>query len=130
MYNAGQGDGKMYVRWKRRKLRKGLGRKREEDAGHARSAVLVESHRVNGQPRQKFVAHLGSIHERFIGTPLHHRLFWIDVHAKFKRLELDHDQRVAIEQAVERVVPRNNDDGSESEALRELEQKIKGALPR
>ena len=59
----------MYVRWKRRKLRKGLGRKREEDAGYARSAVLVESHRVKGQPRQKFVAHLGYVKERLIAEP-------------------------------------------------------------
>ena len=120
----------MYVRWKRRKLRKGLGRKREEDAGYARSAVLVESHRVKGQPRQKFVAHLGSIRERFMGEAFHHGLFWRDVQASLGRLDLDHDEHVEIEKAIEKVVPRNYDDGSASEALRELEQKIKGALPR
>ena len=30
-------------------------------SGHAISAVLVESRRVNGSPRQRFVAHLGTV---------------------------------------------------------------------
>ena len=52
----------MYVRWLKRDLtrttrihgRFGIG-------GHALSAVLVESRRVAGKPRQRFVAHLGTI---------------------------------------------------------------------
>jgi len=120
----------MFVRWKRRRLKKKIGRKGNEDAGYTRSAVLVKSHRVNGEPRQKFVAHLGYVKERLIDQPHIQSWFWRGITSKLDQLDLDLDQRVAIEQAIERVVPRDGDDGTASKALRELEQTIERALPR
>jgi hypothetical protein len=51
----------MYVRWKKRSMtRTDRYRGRCRIGAHALAAVLVESRRVNGSPRQRF-AHLGTV---------------------------------------------------------------------
>jgi hypothetical protein len=47
-------------------------------------AVLVESVRIDGKPRQKHIAFLGSIASNSLGKP--GPRFWYDVTAKLKRL--------------------------------------------
>jgi hypothetical protein len=52
----------MYVRWLKRELtRTTRFHGRHSKRGHALSAVLVESRRVAGSPRQRFVAHLATL---------------------------------------------------------------------
>ena len=50
----------------------------------AGQAVLVESVRVDGKPRQKHIAFLGSIASDRLGNPGPH--FWFHVTSKLKRL--------------------------------------------
>ncbi len=52
----------MYVRWRKRELtRTTRSHGRFAIGGHALSVVLVESRRVAGRPRQRFVAHLATL---------------------------------------------------------------------
>jgi hypothetical protein len=61
----------MYVRWKRRPLRRdGWPDYVEASLGEQRLyAQLVESRRVDGKPRQRVVKHLGGIRERLATRP-------------------------------------------------------------
>jgi hypothetical protein len=94
----------VFVRWKRRPLR----RRRESSPPdeHALSAVLVESHRVDGRPRQRVVRYLATIKEGQIADPLSTDRFWRDVDKGLAELELDDDQRRAFETRLEATVPR------------------------
>ena len=81
-------------------------------------AVLVESARVNGKPRQRHVAYLGSYHDDprdFIplhwrnGPDLHYRVWWWHrMTAKLDALGnvIPADQRPRIEAALAKKVPR------------------------
>jgi hypothetical protein len=52
----------MYVRWKKRPLTRTQRCQGSHQTGaHALTGVVVESRRVNGRPRQRFVAYLGTI---------------------------------------------------------------------
>ena len=110
----------MYVRWLKRDLtrttrihgRFGIG-------GHALSAVLVESRRVAGKPRQRFVAHLGTIRvwDTMMGkgdVPIagggraHHvdaRGFWDSVSRKLDVIERAFDRDI-VEAGIAARVPR------------------------
>src|SRR6185369_4355120 len=72
---------------------------------HTLSAVLVESVRVNGAPRQKIVGYLGSIGERRTAMYFHQRDFWDRVKSALDGLELTKSQRRAIEAQLKVRVP-------------------------
>jgi len=104
----------MYVRWKKRmRTRQGV-----PTGMYALTAVLVEGVRVNGKPRQRFVAYLGTIWG--IVTAVHgHRLrFWKRVDANLDRLTEPVD-RERTEAKLAEVVPRPTAE-SQAEALRRL----------
>jgi hypothetical protein len=108
----------MYVRWKKRQMtrtRRSTGRFRL--GAHALTGVLVESRRVNGSPRQRFVAYLGTIRvsengkgEVTIGPGGRARqaeiiAFWDRVSRKLDTIAEPYD-RDAVEAMVAARVPR------------------------
>lgn len=107
----------MYVRWKKRPLtRTGRFRGRCLIGAHALSAVLVESQRVNGSPRQRFVAHLGTVRvwengrgqvEIGTGRALHSEVmgFWGRVCRSLDGVE-EHFDRDVVEAMIGATVPR------------------------
>jgi hypothetical protein len=94
----------MFARWKRRRLRRLKPWSPPDDS--ALHAVLVESHRVDGRPRQRVVRHLGTIRERELGKPLSVDRFWRDVDGRLAALGLDDGRRRAVEATLARRVPR------------------------
>jgi hypothetical protein len=111
----------MYVRWKKRQMtRTGRCRGWNQIGAHALTAVLVESRRVNGSPRQRFIAHLGTIRvweqgrgEVAIGTG--GQAWWAEIIAFWDRLSRKLDaleeppDRDAVEAMVSANVPRPDD---------------------
>ncbi len=96
----------MYVRWQSR------GRVRRRKSSPLLTAVLVESRRVNGSPRQRVVAYLGGIREAYVDERERaHRAFWRGVDDRLDELELDPETRARVEASVEsrvrRVTPEN-----------------------
>ena len=93
----------MYVRWQRKK------RVDRNKWGRLLCAVLVESRRVDGEPRQRTVAYLGGIREgcveRFLG---HHACFWRDVTQRLDHLgdDLAPAEREKVEEALAKRVRR------------------------
>jgi hypothetical protein len=86
----------MFVRWQRyRSQARNSWCARARDSRSRLKAILVESARVDGNPRQKHVAFLGSIESDGLGKPADRGMlrFWSDVTAKLKRL----GNRVALE---------------------------------
>ena len=78
--------------------------------GTTHYAVLVKSERVNGKPRQKFVAHVGSFNESNAYFYRHSRDAYIDFWWQIKRrldvLGLAGDMRAKVEQQLAVKVPR------------------------
>jgi hypothetical protein len=102
------GRGK-YVRYKRGKLQ----HTRQRADGSADqdvrwTAVIVESVRVNGKPRQRHVAWLASITKSLIEVDHRRRYFWDAVYERLDRLGnlISIDERRHIEAAVALKVPR------------------------
>ena len=90
----------MYVKWQRRTRKRG-GR------SPLLTAVLVESRRVDGKPRQNHVAYLASIRERSIGErESAHDRFWANVDVRLDELDLDAETRANIEARILERVPR------------------------
>jgi hypothetical protein len=87
----------MFIRWKRRRLR------RRNDV--ALVAVLVQSLRVHGVPRQRIVRYLGSIPSRERVTAAAVQAFWQRVAVQLTALALDPVTRQALEHQLARVVP-------------------------
>jgi hypothetical protein len=86
----------MFVRWQRRKQGK----------GERWVAVLVESERVDGTPRQRHVAFLGSILDRHIQYPKRRQHFWEGVRSKMETLpNLQMRDRRAIERRIAEKIP-------------------------
>ena len=70
-------------------------------------AVLVESHRVDGKPRQRVAAYLAGIRERFVGEREDkHDKFWRSVDAHLDALPLDAETRAEIEASVAKRAAR------------------------
>jgi len=111
----------VYVRWKRRRLKKANSYNPDP---HLLAASLVESRRVDGEPRQRTVAYLGSIGERFIELPWERGRFWRQVGLRLDALDLPQAERGAIEEAVARVVARPTPD-EEQEAKREMGERLR-----
>jgi hypothetical protein len=87
----------MFLRWKRRPLRR--------TADTAWDAVLVQSVRVAGTPRQR-TRYLGSIRMRYRTAPAHRQAFWAAVERRLAPLALELTTRQAIEAQLTREVPR------------------------
>jgi hypothetical protein len=95
----------MFVRWKRRRLRRPRIWSPPDDS--ALYAVLVESRRVAGRPRQRVVRHLGAIHAGDVARhPMAVDRFWRDVDGRLAELGLGDAERRALEATVARRVPR------------------------
>ncbi len=96
----------MFVRWKKR-------RSTDRAFWHAKHgsvthyAVLVESVRVDGQPRQRFVAHLTSYNE---GDNRNAEMkpvdFWRQAEHRLNGLNLDGDLRARVEAKLAERMPR------------------------
>ena len=76
-----------------------------------RSAVLVESVRINGQPRQRTIRYLGSIRECHLDLEgqysiFHRGYFWQSADTNLESLDLSDLERARIIAALEDVVPR------------------------
>ena len=91
----------MYVRWKRRPLRR--------SGDTAWDAVLVQSVRIAGQPRQQRVGYLASIRAHYHTAPAHRAWFWTRVVQRLETLGLDARTRHAVERQLQQVVPRPSD---------------------
>ena len=94
----------MFVRWKRRPLRRRRGWSPPDE--HALYAVVVENYRVDGHPKQRVVRYLGAIKEGQLIYPLSTDRFWRDVDARLAELDLDAELRAAIEMKLAATVPR------------------------
>ena len=93
----------MYVRWKRRPLRR---RRIDRSPDWAQSAVLVESRRIDGKPRQRVVRYLGSIREGMLEAIAWQAAFWRDVEWHLDDLGLDEATRRSVVATLLRTVPR------------------------
>ena len=113
----------MFVRWKKRQMtRTGSLTGRYPIGAHALTAVLVESRRVNGSPRQRIIASLGTIHvwedgrgEVAVGTGGRARMgdvigFWDRVSQLLDTVE--QPDRDAVEKMIATRVPRPDDERS------------------
>ncbi len=113
----------MFVRWKRKRRKdtyhlepfdpsnERSWRKRVPDQQWLRSAVLVESVRVEGRPRQRTIRYLGSIRESYLdpendASIFHWGDFWRTVDANLEDLNISDMDRARILAALEDVVPR------------------------
>jgi hypothetical protein len=70
------------------------------------TAILVESVRVDGRPRQRHIACLGSITESPIEVDHQRRYFWDAIYDQLDRLRIAIADRRKIEMAIELKVPR------------------------
>lgn len=106
----------MFVRWKKRKkatTRPGRKPRRRSDAGDSLYCVVVESHRINGLPRQKVVCYLGSVDDAFREKLWARVDFWDAAIPKLDRLPLTRRERDRIEKAINCVVARVPEDEAE-----------------
>jgi hypothetical protein len=98
----------MFIRWQsyRSKAQKPWDRERKDRSSRIK-AILVESVRIDGKPRQRHIAFLGSI-----GKDVTHRkefrpCFWADVRYRLDQLgkQVTADDRAKIEAALAKRVP-------------------------
>jgi hypothetical protein len=116
----------MFVRWERRQRQSSQWR-RDGPAEILHVARLVESSRVDGQPRQRTIAYLGSIRDRHLQSPWCRQAFWTrDVAPRLAALDLPDGQRERIEKALAEVVARPTRAEVEqgAQAARKLEAKM------
>ena len=117
----------MYVRWNRRKRIKEGWRKKK---GDYLSAVLVESCRIDGKPRQKTIKHLGSIGEDRLDRVYDRKCFWDKAERNMDSLNLHPDNRLKVNISLEKIVPKPSDvdiakDREESiRLLKEIEERL------
>jgi hypothetical protein len=104
----------MYVRWKRRvrahkPKRVGYWMRDSAPPHVTRAAQLVEMRRVNGQPRQRVVAHLATIDEATMVSFDTRRAFWDVVRDRLDQLRqagvIDEMQQDEIDATLARTVP-------------------------
>jgi hypothetical protein len=115
----------MFMRWKKRLLLRPPG-------GQALSAQLVRSERVEGRPRQRFVAYLGTVHVNWIERGFHRKLFWRGADQRLANLDLPAAERARVERALQATVPRPTAAELEADGarLREIETALAKYLPR
>ena len=101
----------MYVRWQRQ-TRKKCSRMHDHVVPVFLAAILVESHRVDGKPRQRHIAYLGGIQDVQLASAGHRRTFWRHAQEHLDGLALANAQRRRIEDALARVVARPTEEES------------------
>lgn len=118
----------MFIRWQRRGDRPRSKTRYYRDAKADAYAILVESTRVKGKPRQRHIAYLGSVHAvHRKQSPQYRAEFWQRIRAKLDSLHnrISPDDRRKIEAALaEKVPPLTRDEKS---ALRAGEKRRKSA---
>jgi hypothetical protein len=96
----------MFVRW--------IERPSKSEGLHftALSALLVESKRINGVPRQRHIGYLGGITDEQIGDLQSRCYFWDQVVAAFDKLDakVKPEDRLRFEAAIAARVPRPSAD--------------------
>ncbi len=94
-------------------------------------AVLVESRRIDGKPRQQTVAYLGSIREGLVNFVMWRGYFWRDITQTLDGLgeRVSRDDRVKIERNIAERVPALTA-AERSEANKVLAAYGQPALPR
>ena len=106
----------MFVRWKKRRLPppaehfRSYRNREKVGATTLLSAVLVESVRVNGKPRQRIVSYLGSIQECNMQIPMLRRVFWRDVRERLNGVDCSRQEREAIEAKLAETVPEPSEE--------------------
>jgi hypothetical protein len=99
----------MYVRWQKRTSKRTKYRSRGSDGpGTVWSAVIVESARVDGKPRQKHVAYLGTFKQTRLEEEAGCLAYWEKITERLDRLgnRFSTDDRVLIETMLaEKVLP-------------------------
>jgi hypothetical protein len=93
----------VFVKWTRRQLK--ATRWFDRNRKTLDIAVLVESHRVDGKPRHRTIAYLGSVHADVSGA-LGRARFYREVETKLAGLKLSRPVRAKIIGSIERRVPR------------------------
>ena len=88
----------MYIQWQRRSVRR--------TGETTLRAVLVQSVRHQGQPRQRCVCYLGAIRVRYQQAPAHRQRFWARVDQRLAPLGLDPATRARLETALAWQVAR------------------------
>jgi hypothetical protein len=95
----------MFVRWVEARS---ISRRRKGQLNRLR-ANLVECVRIDGKPRQRFIACIATLGgERRCGS--HPCVFWDMAGATLEKLNLNPDDRRRIEDALSQRVPRVSDD--------------------
>jgi len=91
----------MYVRWQHRF-------RRQPDRDVRWTAILVETVRRAGKPRQRHIACLASITQRQINVAYQHRYFWNVVYERLDHLNnrVSIDDRKRIEAAIAHKISR------------------------
>jgi ribosomal protein L32E len=121
----------MYVRWNRRKRIKEGWRKKK---GDYLSAVLVESCRIDGKPRQKTIKHLGSIGEDRLDRVYDRKCFWDKAERNMDSLNLQPDNRHKVIVGLEKIVPKPSDADiakdleERKRSLKEIEERLSRGL--
>lgn len=90
---------------------------------YALDAVLVESRRIDGKPRQRHIAHIASIREVDLepgAKPQWRIAFWKRVDAKLSELDLTIDQVKRVRESIAQKVPLPTDDESETYRQEEI----------
>lgn len=127
----------MFVRWKRKRRKDSSHWERPDPDTRAvrvytpeflLSAVVVESVRIDGKPRQRTIKYLGSIRECKLDPDnksgiFHHGYFWRSVDANLAELELPESERVRIVAILEDTVPRP-DPEARARAWQETEDRL------
>ena len=88
----------MFVRWKTHPA--------TENRSPVHWAVVVESVRIGGKPKQRVVKYLASIREDHIRLARLRLLFWAKVTKEFETLSLDSDTKETIERKIEEKVSK------------------------
>lgn len=92
----------MFVRFRRQELKK---------KGSTLIAELLESYRdarKGDNPRNRFIAYLGSIRERDCSNPVACVKFWRGVETRLARLRLSADDETTVREKVQARVPRKS----------------------
>jgi hypothetical protein len=107
----------MFIRWKIHK--------RESNLGNLLSAVLVQSQRRDGKPRQKILAYIASIREYHVATlPKIRGSFWRNVDKWLDSYGLDHAMRQKLEASIAARVQRPTEEELDAQE-REWEERMR-----
>jgi hypothetical protein len=96
----------MYIRGNRKRRLKEGWREKEGDYIYA---ALVETHRINGKPRQKVIKYLGGIGEDALLHVYLRKCFWDTVEKNLSALELTTEKKNKIVASLEKTVPKPTD---------------------